>query len=196
MTPMRILALESKSTHRSEVAFHDVASRFDTPDEICFAWKYLIENDWIVDFLYRSKSEGATTIERSSGATWPGIVGRWSSKRSSQRSSNASSADSSARTSSRKSSTSSSLPENRRQRITSGATRIHRQENQAMITKPGEYHDANSAVPVPQSRRVLDLIARGRLMPPLPIQVALRQSMTAQVVVLPALLPATDAEAA
>ena len=65
-----------------------------------------------------------------------------------------------------------------------------------MITKPGEYHDANSTVPVPRAQRTLDLIERGRLMPPLPIQVELRQSMTAQVVVLPVHLSATNAEAA
>ncbi|WP_247826777.1 hypothetical protein [Arthrobacter antioxidans] len=65
-----------------------------------------------------------------------------------------------------------------------------------MITRPGEYHDATSTVPIPQSQRTLDLIERGRLMPPLPIQVVLRQSVSARVIPLPAPLPTLDAEAA
>ncbi|WP_247827624.1 hypothetical protein [Arthrobacter antioxidans] len=65
-----------------------------------------------------------------------------------------------------------------------------------MITRPGEYHDANSTVPIPQSQRTIDLIERGRLMPPLPIQVVPRQSVSARVIPLPVPLPTLDAEAA
>jgi hypothetical protein len=65
-----------------------------------------------------------------------------------------------------------------------------------MITCPGEYHDADSTVPIPQSRRTLDLIEQGRLLPPLPIQVALRQNTLAPVVVLPVRPSAPDVEAA
>ncbi|WP_394253478.1 hypothetical protein [Arthrobacter pityocampae] len=65
-----------------------------------------------------------------------------------------------------------------------------------MITHPGEYHDADSKTPVPQSRRTLELIERGRLMPPLPIQVALRRRRSAPVLTLPSPLPVIDVEAA
>lgn len=65
-----------------------------------------------------------------------------------------------------------------------------------MIIHPGEYHDADSTTPVPQSRRTLELIERGRLMPPLPIQVALRERRSAPVLRLPSRLPVIDVEAA
>ncbi|MHA7208198.1 hypothetical protein [Arthrobacter sp. MDT1-65] len=65
-----------------------------------------------------------------------------------------------------------------------------------MITRPGEYHDANSTVPIQRPQRTLDLIAQGRLMPPLPIQVALRQGALARILDMPLSQPATDAEAA
>ncbi|MDQ0734670.1 hypothetical protein [Arthrobacter agilis] len=65
-----------------------------------------------------------------------------------------------------------------------------------MITHPGEYHDATSNVTIPQSRRTLEIIERGRLMPPLPIQVVLRERRSAQVVTLPSLPPVVDVEAA
>ncbi|WP_104181839.1 hypothetical protein [Arthrobacter sp. B0490] len=65
-----------------------------------------------------------------------------------------------------------------------------------MITHPGEYHDANSKTPVPQSRRTLEIIEWGRLMPPLPIQVALRERRSAPVLMLPSLPPVIDGEAA
>ncbi|PPB50364.1 hypothetical protein C4K88_00100 [Arthrobacter pityocampae] len=65
-----------------------------------------------------------------------------------------------------------------------------------MITHPGEYHDADSKTPVPQSRRTLELIERGRLMPPLPIQIALRERRPAPVLTLPSPLLVIDVEAA
>ncbi|WP_247826754.1 hypothetical protein [Arthrobacter antioxidans] len=65
-----------------------------------------------------------------------------------------------------------------------------------MITHPGEYHDADSKTPVPQSRRTLELIERGRLMPPLPIQVALRERCPAPVLMLPSRPPVIHGEAA
>ena len=65
-----------------------------------------------------------------------------------------------------------------------------------MITHPGEYHDADSKTPVPQCRRTLELIERGRLMPPLPIQVALRERRSAPVLTLPSRPPVIDVEAA
>ncbi|TKV28161.1 hypothetical protein FDK12_09325 [Arthrobacter sp. NamB2] len=65
-----------------------------------------------------------------------------------------------------------------------------------MITHPGEYHDADSRAPIPQSRQTLETIERGRLMPPLPVQVALRGKLPAQVMVLPVRSPAPREEAA
>ena len=65
-----------------------------------------------------------------------------------------------------------------------------------MITHPGEYHDATSKTPVPQCRRTLEIIECGRLMPPLPIQVALRERCAAPVLTLPPLPPVIDREAA
>ncbi|MEG9248378.1 hypothetical protein V6S67_09785 [Arthrobacter sp. Soc17.1.1.1] len=65
-----------------------------------------------------------------------------------------------------------------------------------MITHSGEYHDANSKTFVPQCRRTLEIIERGRLMPPLPIQVALRDRHPASVLTLPSLPPLMDVEAA
>jgi len=65
-----------------------------------------------------------------------------------------------------------------------------------MITHPGEYHDATSDVPIPQSRQTIELIEQGRLLPPLPIQVELRARRPAHVVQLSVLTPALEAEAA
>lgn len=59
-----------------------------------------------------------------------------------------------------------------------------------MITHPGEYHDAVSNIPIPQSRQTLGFIERGRQMSPLPIQIALRSNATPQVASLDASWPA------
>ena len=58
------------------------------------------------------------------------------------------------------------------------------------------HHDANSTVPIPRPQRTLDLIAQGRLMPPLPIQVALREGAPARILDMALSQSATDAEAA
>ncbi|MHA7207778.1 hypothetical protein [Arthrobacter sp. MDT1-65] len=65
-----------------------------------------------------------------------------------------------------------------------------------MITHPSEYHDADSKTLVLQCRRTLEIIERGRLMPPLPIQVALRERCSTPVLTLPSLPPVIDVEAA
>lgn len=65
-----------------------------------------------------------------------------------------------------------------------------------MIVHPGEYHDATSTVPVPQCRQTLELVQRGLLMPPLPIQAALRKRRSASVVHLPIRREFPDTEAA
>ncbi|MHA7180177.1 hypothetical protein ACX80J_08685 [Arthrobacter sp. MDB2-24] len=65
-----------------------------------------------------------------------------------------------------------------------------------MITYPGEYHDAISDIPIPQSRQTIELIEQGRLMPPLPIQIELRARRTVHVIQLSVLRPVLEAEAA
>lgn len=65
-----------------------------------------------------------------------------------------------------------------------------------MIIHPGEYHDAASRIPIPQSRQTLELIARGRRMPPLPIQVVLRRIRVADVTPLPDRWRVPDTEVA
>ncbi|OUM42505.1 hypothetical protein [Arthrobacter sedimenti] len=65
-----------------------------------------------------------------------------------------------------------------------------------MIIHPGEYHDATSDIPIPQSLRTLEIIERGRRMPPLAIQVALREARLARVTPLPDRWHIPDAEAA